>query len=241
MEWLVQLCLMLAPHVQRRLYLALLSSKQDKIEFEYVSRVTGIDQDVARSWLLSLGISGIERDPLVLKERVWAALLEGAVSKGIPLEVIAGTIPWQRFEVLAKEALLRYGFEACRHVRFAYGGRRWEIDVLGVRDGDMICMDCKQWKKGGKGGVIRNSTREQLSRVVALSKLKTKPRLLRARRRRLNAYAALMTLLDTGRYIVDGCFIVPITKLNSFLDQFYELRGLVRPVRIEQEGPVESH
>jgi len=232
---------MLPPYIQRRLYLALLSSKHDKIEFEYVSRVTGIDQDVARAWLLSLGMSGVEREHLVLRERVWTALLEGAVSKGVPLEVIAGTIPWQRFEVIAKEALMRYGFETGRHVRFVYGGRRWEIDILGVRDGDMICIDCKQWKRGGKGGAIRKSAREQLSRVVALSKLNTKPQLLKARRSRLNAYAALMTLLDTGRYIVDGCFIVPITKLNSFLDQFYELRVLVRPVRIEQVRPIKGH
>jgi len=223
---------MLAPHLQRRLYLALLSSKHEKIEFENVSRVTGIDQGIVRAWLLSSGISGIERESLVLGERAWTALLEAAMSKGVPLEAIASTIPWQRFEVLVKEALVRYGFETGRHIRFEYSGRRWEIDVLGVREGDLLCIDCKQWKKGGKGGVLRKSVSEQLSRVVALSKLKTKPQLLRARRNRLNAYAALTTLLDTGRYIIDGCFIVPITKLNSFLDQFYELRGLVRPVMV---------
>jgi len=232
---------MLAPHIQRRLYLALLSSKHEKIEFENVSRVTGIDHGTVRTWLLNSGISGIERESLVLGERAWTALLEGAISRGVPFEAIASAIPWQRFEVLAKDALLSYGFETGRHVRFEYGGRRWEIDVLGVREGDMICIDCKQWKKGGRGSILRKSAREQMSRVVALSKLKTKPQLLRARRNKLNAYAVLTTLLDTGRYIIDGCFIVPITKLNSFLDQFYELRCLIRPVRVEQEGPAKGH
>jgi len=232
---------MLAPYIQRRLYLSLLSSKRDKIEFEYISRVTGIDYDIIRAWLMSSGISDIESEAIVLRDRAWTELLEGAVSKGVPLEVIARTIPWQRFEMLAKEALIRYGFETRKHVRFEYGGRRWEIDILGVREGDMICIDCKQWKEGGKGGVMRRSASEQSSRVVALSKLKSKPQLLRSRRRRLNAYAALMTLLDTGRYIIDGCFIVPIMRLNSFLDQFYELRGLVRPIRIEQEGAIRNH
>jgi len=222
---------MLAPHLQRGLYLTLLSSKHEKIEFEDVSKVTGIDSDAVRAWLLSSGMSGIERESIVLGERSWTALLKGAMSKGVPLEAIASTIPWQRFEALAKEALISYGFETGRHVRFKYGGRRWEIDVMGIREGDLLCIDCKQWKKGGKGGVLRKSACEQMSRVAALSKLKTKPRLLRSRRNGFSAYSAITTLLDTGRYIMDGCFIVPITKLNSFLDQFYDLRGLVRPVR----------
>mgnify|MGYP006270284021 CR=1 FL=1 len=128
---------MLEPHLQRGLYLALLSSKHEKIEFEDVSKVTGIDSDIVRAWLLSSGMNGIERESIVLGERSWAALLEGAMSKGVPLEVIASTIPWQRFEELAKEALVRCGFETRRHVRCGYDGRRWEIDVLGVREGEL--------------------------------------------------------------------------------------------------------
>jgi len=225
---------MLAPRLQRMLYLALLSSKHEKVEFRIISRTTGVSHEVIKAWLRS---SGIETDGkfMFLKEKTWTALAEGAVNKGVPLEVIANTIPWQRFEILVKEALVRYGFETRRHVRYKSCGRRWEIDVLGVREGDLICIDCKQWKRGSKGSALRKSAREQLSRVVALSQLPTKPKFLRTQRNKLTAYTALTTLLDTGLYVVDGCFIIPITKLNSFLDQFYELRGLARSVRVEQE------
>jgi hypothetical protein len=222
---------MLPPRLQWRLYLVLLSSKNGRIEFKTISEATGLGQGAIRAWLRSRGLE-TDGESLILGGRKWAALAEDAVNKGVPLETIAHAIPWQRFEALTEEALIRYGFETRRNVRFTSEGRRWEIDVMGVRGSDLICFDSKQWKRGGKGGIVRRSAREQLSRIVALSGLGVKPPLLRNRRITLNGYAALTTLLDTGHYVLDGCFIVPFNKLRSFLDQFYELRGLARPIKI---------
>jgi hypothetical protein len=224
---------MLPPHLRRRLFIALLASKVERVEFEAISNTVGVSPEGVRAFVRRVGHVNADAFTAILGEGAWMTVVEEAVREGVPLDVIADAIPWQRFEALTGAALIRHGFEIRRNVRFRAEGRRWEIDVLGLRERDLLCFDCKQWKKGGKGGAVRASAMLQRARTLEFSRLRSRPRWFGSAGRNLNAYAALITLLDTGRYIIDGCFIVPITKLNSFLDQFYELRGMVTPIGSE--------
>ncbi|MBO3803535.1 MAG: hypothetical protein JTT11_06640, partial [Candidatus Brockarchaeota archaeon] len=118
-------------------------------------------------------------------------------------------------------------------------GRRWEIDVMGLRGTDLVCFDCKQWKTWGKESAVLRSAEEHASRVEALSRVQAKPKDFEAVWNAVKIYPALVTLLDIDRRVSAGCFVVPVSNLNSFLDDFYDLRGLVKPFKAEavEENP----
>jgi len=215
----------------KELYIMLLKAKSEKIDFATISRRMGIGQDEIKACLGRLGDVRIVNNTVVLDDVTWASLAEHAVREGVPLYEIARSISWQRFEALTEEALIRHGFETIRDFRFKSEGRRWQIDVVGLRGADLVCFDCKQWKAGGKSSALLKSAMEQMRRVEALSHLKTNPKGLRTDWNVVKIYPALITLLDTDRHISAGCFIVPVLRLNHFLDEFYDLRGLIKPFK----------
>ncbi len=69
-----------------------------------------------------------------------------AISFGADLEGISNLLCWQEFEEIAAFTLENYGYAVTNNVRFKYGGRRWEIDVVGCKKPLVVCIDCKHWQ-----------------------------------------------------------------------------------------------
>jgi hypothetical protein len=219
------------PPLIKELYITLLTMKIKKIEFNTVSKITGIKREMIKDHLQGLCNVEIQDGAIILDDTTWSSLLENAIREGVLLFEVASKISWQRFEALTEEALKRHEFKTRRNLRFESEGKRWEIDVIGVRGDNMICFDCKQWKKHHKASMLIKSAKEQVNRVSALTRIQIKPIALKSERNVIKIYPALITLLDINQYILAGCFIVPVLKLNNFLDVFYELRDLIKPFK----------
>ncbi|MGQ9514738.1 MAG: hypothetical protein ACUVTL_06790 [Thermoproteota archaeon] len=216
--------------LEKELYITLLTLKSEKIDLDTISQRIGLTHEKIKEHLQGLCNVEIRNEVIIIDDATWVSLLENAIRKGILLYEVASKISWQRFEFLTEEALIRHDFKTRRNIRFRSESRRWEIDVVGVRGDDLICFDCKQWKTHRNASLLKRSAVDQVNRVAALAQFQTKP-INQAERSLIKMYPAMITLLDFDRYIVEGCFVVPILKLNNFLDRFYELRDLIQPIK----------
>ncbi len=87
---------------------------------------------------------------------------------------------------------------------------RMEIDVVGIRLGIAILIDCKHWKKMNSSA-LNSIVKKQIERTKNYV-AKTK-----------NAIAApvIVTLYQDSVIFVDKVPIVPIFQLANFLEEFY--------------------
>jgi len=203
---------------------------------EELSQRLGLPLEELISWARAQekrGLRILSGGKLLVEGDDWIKLLERAVRLGMPLEMAAKALSWRRFERLCAEALARHGFETKMNLRFSHGGRMWEADVLGVRGGYALCLDCKHWKRLGSGGGALTAARSHLRRVYALAEsIPSNPPFRAFTGRRV--YGVVVTLLEARHRLVDGCFVVPLFGLNRFLEEFDELRGLGRAFEVRR-------
>ena len=138
--------------------------------------------------------------------------------KGI--EEAAERLDWSDFEDTVSEIFASNGFRTMKNFRFKTASR-FEMDVVAVKNGMAVCADCKHWGKGrSKTAGIKAAALRQTGRVdefkkflkgniIALSRLGLLPG--------CKAYPLVVTLFEEELVNVEGCLVVPVWKLNSFL------------------------
>lgn len=183
--------------------------------------------------LLKLGDGEVMADP---EQRLGLAVK--ALGEGADLEKICRLLNWQEFEEIAVKALEANGFSTFKHFSFESDGARRQIDVVGVGQMLVICLDCKRWRRGLRGAAAREVVAKQVERARSLASNEKA-------RARLNVSAGAMVyfvpvvvgLADASPRFISGVPIVPVLKLNSFLssiDPFVE--GLFTIKVKEQSG-----
>ena len=85
-----------------------------------------------------------------------------------------------------------------------------EIDVVGIKLGIAILIDCKHWKRMSKSA-LNDIVDKQTERVKSYVK-KTES---------MSAVPVIVTLHQEKVSFVNQVPIVPIIQLSSFLDEFY--------------------
>lgn len=181
------------------------------ISLKDFSMATQTSEDTSKEILSNLmqnGI-GIYENNLVQfdeNDRLKTCIL--AISMGGPVDEISRLLSWQDFESLAAEILKNNGFETERSVTFTKP--RMQIDVVGVKTGIAILIDCKHWKKMSPS-VIESVVKRQIER--------TKQYLLKEKVRA--AIPAIVTLYQFETKFVNKVPIVPIHQLDSFCEEFY--------------------
>lgn len=139
------------------------------------------------------------------------------VNAGVSPERAAALLDWRGFESLVEEYLEGFDYRVvARRFRFAHGGRRWEVDLIGSGRIAALAVECKLWSRGrGVGARLASEARVHLRRVRALVES--------GEARRLGLRGRVVPLLVgwvTGvERLVDGVPVVPLYKLNSFLDE----------------------
>lgn len=94
-------------------------------------------------------------------------LLTKLLEKGVPMEMIIHYSEWSDFEELASEIFKSLGYYVFKNVRFSYCGKRWEIDIVSVKDDLAIIVDCKRWKRvnGSRLSILYNVAENHLERT----------------------------------------------------------------------------
>ena len=139
-------------------------------------------------------------------DRIKASIF--AIRNGATIEDVSEFLSWQDFEELVSRVLVENGFQVQKNLILTKP--RMEIDVVGIKLGISILIDCKHWKRMAQSALndIVNKQVERVKRYVE----KTES---------TSAIPVIVTLHQEKVDFVNQVPIVPIMELSSFLDEFY--------------------
>ena len=138
------------------------------------------------------------------KLKIAISLLE----KGFPIDEISIALDWKDFEGLTAEILSSKNFAVMKNMMLTKP--RMEIDVVGIRLGIAILIDCKHWKRYNMSS---------LSSVVKKQIERTKQYV--AKTEGSVAVPVIVTLYQDKVDFIENVPIVPIFQFSSFVDEFY--------------------
>lgn len=137
------------------------------------------------------------------------------------IEEILKELDWKDFEKAVQEIFEINGFKVKRNFRFKTK-KRYEIDIIAVKDNFNFCIDCKHLSRGRyKKGEILKAVKKQEERAEELKKfLKSNliaKELLQVKS--MKFYPLLVTLFEEDLIKENQTFVIPVWKLNSFLNE----------------------
>ncbi len=173
--------------------------------------VTETNEETARKILdnfMQNGI-GVFEDKLIHfneNDKLKTSLL--AIRMGAPIDEVSFLLDWKDFESLVSEILESREFDTIRNVILTKP--RMEIDVVGIKNGVVILIDCKHWKRLSYSSLETavNKQIERTKRYVAKEKIHA-------------AIPAIVTLYQEEVKFINKVPIIPIFQLDSFCEEFY--------------------
>jgi len=131
-----------------------------------------------------------------------------AITNGASIEDVAEFLSWQNFEELVTCILEENGFQVEKNLMLTKP--RMEIDVVGIKLGIAVLIDCKHWKKISKSA-LDDIVYKQTARVKNyVSKTES-----------TMAIPVIVTLHQEKVNFVNKVPVIPVIQLSSFLDEFY--------------------
>ena len=139
-------------------------------------------------------------------DKLKAALM--LIKNGFPLDEIAIVLNWRDFEGLTAEILFSKNFAIIKNLMLTKP--RMEIDVVGIRLGVAMLIDCKHWKRYSVSA-LSEAVKKQVERTKHY--IKKTPGAI--------AVPVIVTLYQDKIDFIDRVPIVPIFQFSSFVDEFY--------------------
>ena len=130
------------------------------------------------------------------------------IENGFPLDEVAIVLTWKDFEGLTAEILKEKNFAIIKNLILTKP--RMEIDVIGIRLGVAMLIDCKHWKRNSTSA-LTETVRKQVERTKHY--ISKTPGAI--------AVPVIVTLFQDKIDFIDRVPIVPIFQFSSFVDEFY--------------------
>ena len=177
-------------------------------DFSAVTELNSIDSKTILDEFIKNDIGSKQDDSYYFevsdKLKIAVALLE----KGFPIDEISITLDWRDFEGLTAEILSAKNFAVIKNLILTKP--RMEIDVIGIRLGIAILIDCKHWKRYSTSS-LTNAVKKQIERTKKYVE-KTQGSI---------AVPVIVTLFQDKVDFIQNVPIVPIFQFSSFIDEFY--------------------
>jgi Holliday junction resolvase-like predicted endonuclease len=123
--------------------------------------------------------------------------------------------------MITAQALEANGYRVINNFRFKHGKERREIDVLGLDEPLIICVDCKHWKRGLRAAAAQKTIEAQIERTRALAHVL--PRYLQEMGLENWGTATLLpmivSLLPGQNKLHNKVPVVPILQLQNFISE----------------------
>ncbi|MDH3611380.1 MAG: hypothetical protein OEM79_06425 [Nitrosopumilus sp.] len=181
------------------------------ISVQDFSVITKTDVDESSKILenfLKNGVGSKQEDQYYFEDsdKLKAALM--LIKNGFPLDEIAVALNWRDFEGLTAEILEEKNFAIIKNLMLTKP--RMEIDVVGIRLGVAMLIDCKHWKRYSTSA-LSEAVRKQVERTKHY--ISKTPGAI--------AVPVIVTLYQDKIDFIDRVPIVPIFQFASFVDEFY--------------------
>jgi len=130
------------------------------------------------------------------------------IKHGGPLDEISVLLDWKDFEGLVAEILFSKNFAIIKNLILTKP--RMEIDVIGIRLGVAMLIDCKHWKRYSSSA-LSSAVKKQIERTKHY--ISKTPGAM--------AVPVIVTLYQDKIDFIDRVPIVPVFQFSSFIDEFY--------------------
>ncbi len=187
-----------------------------------------VDTDLCHELNLSVNQDGtmtINRE-----KRIDIAML--ITENGVEIADVVKLMTWKDFEGLIASILSENNFACTESFRRRGTSdiKGMEIDVVGIRGRIALSVDAKMWSvRGGKASALRTAAEKQKERTnrltTQLERLSKKiPSLTRGQ---YTIFPIMVTWLVEEVELHEGVPVVPVFKLNSFIQDFEMYEDLV--------------
>ena len=177
-------------------------------DFSAVTELNSIDSKTILDEFIKNDIGSKQDDSYYFevsdKLKIAVALLE----KGFPIDEISIALDWRDFEGWTAEILSSKNFAVIKNLILTKP--RMEIDVIGIRLGIAILIDCKHWKRYSTSS-LTSAVKKQIERTKKYVE-KTQGAI---------AVPVIVTLYQDKVNFIENVPIVPIFQFSSFIDEFY--------------------
>ncbi|HDO20511.1 MAG TPA: hypothetical protein ENG81_03220 [Candidatus Bathyarchaeota archaeon] len=133
---------------------------------------------------------------------------------------IALFLDWREFERICLISFEEYEYRCFQNFRFKIDGKFFEMDIIGVKDPFVICVDCKRWSKIRRSQ-LRRAALKHLKKVILLSSSKYLEKLEVSSWNKIIFIPVMLTIYEDIDRFYRGIPIIPVYKFNSFLKDIY--------------------
>ena len=177
-------------------------------DFSAVTELNAIDSEMILDEFVKNNI-GTKQDNFYYFEngdklKIAVVLLE----RGLPINEISVALDWKDFEGLTGEILSSKNFAVIKNMILTKP--RMEVDVIGIRLGIAILIDCKHWKRYNSSS-LTTAVKKQIERTKHY--VKKTPGAI--------AVPVIVTLYQDKVDFIENVPIVPIFQFSLFIDEFY--------------------
>jgi len=175
------------------------------------SAVTKLDLDTSKMILdrfIQNGAGVIENDSYIFEDGDKLKIAVGLLETGFPVGEVSVALNWRDFEGLTAEILSSKNFAVLKNLMLTKP--RMEIDVVGIRLGIAILIDCKHWKQYSRSS-LSAAVKKQIERTKQY--VEKTPGAI--------AVPVIVTLYQDKIDFIENVPIVPIFQFSSFIDEFY--------------------
>jgi len=177
-------------------------------DFSMITKINNVNSQKILDGYIKNGIGKKQEDKYYFEDGDKLKAGIELIKNGGPIDEIAITLNWKNFEGLVAEMLFSKDFAVIKNLILTKP--RMEIDVIGIRLGIAMLVDCKHWKRYSYS-TLTYAVKKQIERTKHYV-LKTQGAI---------AVPVIVTLYQDKLDFINRVPIVPIFQFSSFIDEFY--------------------
>jgi len=177
-------------------------------DFSAVTKMNSNDSEIILEEFVKNDIGTKQDDSYYFEDGDKLKIAMDLLVKGFPIDELSIALNWRDFEGLTAEILSSKNFAVMKNMMLTKP--RMEIDVVGIRLGIAILIDCKHWKRYNVSA-LSTAVKKQIERTKKYV----------AKTPGAIAVPVIVTLYQDKIGFIENVPIVPIFQFASFIDEFY--------------------
>jgi hypothetical protein len=177
-------------------------------DFTMITKLNYVDSQKILDGYIKNGIGKKQENQYYFEEGDKLKAAIELIKIGFPIDEIAIALNWKNFEGLVGEILSSKDFAIIKNLILTKP--RMEIDVIGIRLGIALLIDCKHWKRYSYSA-LTSAIKKQIDRTKHY--VSKTPGAI--------AVPVIVTLYQDKLDFINGVPLVPIFQFSSFIDEFY--------------------
>ncbi|WEU40365.1 MAG: hypothetical protein OdinLCB4_000065 [Candidatus Odinarchaeum yellowstonii] len=182
-----------------------------------------VDENIIRFINQALEREGELEEFIDLKDKdSLSKIIITLIKENLPIEDLSEVLNWVQFEYLCAKIFELNEFDCRIHYCFKESGKRFEIDILAYRNGVILAVDVKHWsaRQGKRSQLLKYAEKQDLRARALIQSDKFREDYTKLYVKQVTPL--IITLYDESMQFHNGVPVIPVYKLNNFLNSFDE-------------------